>query len=186
MSDEHQPAPPGERTHITARVKWFNPTKGFGFIQITPEEPDVFIHVSALTRPDIPGLPNGAQGGLPDGATVECDIARAERGLQVSYVHRVDLSTAEQPSFGGGQRSAQRPPREQPTGEEHGAEGQVKFFDSNKGFGFILPDDGGRDIFLPGRVLTKTAIVRLEPGQRVRVRWREGDRGPLAVWVELA
>ncbi len=184
MSDQHQPGSPGhptpdERTHVTATVKWFNTTKGFGFVQITPDEPDVFVHVSALNQA-------GIHQGLPNGATVECDIARAERGFQVSRIHRVDISTAEQPSFGGGHRGAPRPPRDQPTGEEHGSDGEVKFFDSNKGFGFIVPDGGGRDIFLPGRVLSKTSIVRLESGQRVRVRWREGDRGPLAVWVDLA
>ena len=62
----------------------------------------------------------------------------------------------------------------------------MKFFDTNRGFGFIVPDDSDRDIFLPGRILTRAGIPMLESNQRVRVRWREGDRGPLATWVEPA
>ena len=50
---------------------------------------------------------------------------------------------------------------------------------------FVVPDDGGRDIFVPGRVLPKTGVVRLEPNQRVHIKWHEGDKGPLATWVEL-
>ncbi|MBC6438952.1 MAG: cold shock domain-containing protein [Rhodospirillales bacterium] len=180
MSDYYGLGSPDERTHVTATVKWFNTTKGFGFVQVTPNEPDVFVHASVVSQAGVSDLPNGA--------TVECDIGRAERGLQVTRIHRVDISTAEQPPFGGGHRGGFDRDRGSYDrgGEEHETEGIVKFFDTNKGFGFVTPDDGGRDIFVPGRVLPKTGVVRLEPNQRVRVRWREGDKGPLATWVELA
>ena len=190
MSDYYGSSSPDERSNVTARVKWFNTTKGFGFIQVSPDEPDVFIHASVVS-------PTGVTD-LPPGTTLECDIARAARGLQVTRIHRVDLTTAEQPSYGGPRDRFERPGGydrggfergggyDRGSGDEYESEGMVKFFDSNKGFGFVVPDGGGRDIFIPGRVLPKTGVVRLEPDQRVRVRWREGDRGPLATRVELA
>tara|TARA_Y100001960_G_C14665549_1_gene823117 strand:+ start:799 stop:1356 length:558 start_codon:yes stop_codon:yes gene_type:complete len=184
MSDEYGLGSQGDRTHVTATVKWYNTTKGFGFVQISPNEPDVFVHASVVS-------PTGAMD-LPNGATIECDVAQGERGLQVTHIHNIDLSTAEQPSDGDRPRGGfDRPPRDrggydQGSGEEHETEGMVKFFDANKGFGFVVPDDGNRDIFVPGRVLPKTGVMRLEPNQRVRIRWREGDKGPLATWVELA
>ena len=179
MSDFMGSGASDERSHVTATVKWFNTTKGFGFVQVSPNEPDVFVHASVVSLAGVTDLPNGA--------TVECDVARAERGLQVTRIHRVDISTAEQPSYGGGYRGPRGGyDRDRSAGEEHESEGSVKFFDANKGFGFVVPDDGGRDIFIPGRVLPKTGVLRLESDQRVRVRWREGDRGPLATRVELA
>lgn len=175
MSDAYGSGSQDNRFNVTATVKWYNSTKGFGFVQVDPGQPDVFIHASALTQSGVSDLPNGA--------TIECDIVRAERGLQVSRLHKVDSSTAEQPSFDGG-----RPAREweeESYDDERQADGTVKFFDTNRGFGFVVPDDGDRDIFVPGRILTRAGIPSLESNQRVKIRWREGDRGPLATWVGL-
>jgi len=77
-----------------ATVKWFNSTKGFGFVTLE-DGSDAFCHASALAS-----LPSAE---LPQGATVFCDVANGQRGMQVTNVHSVDLSTAEsQPSRGGG------------------------------------------------------------------------------------
>src|SRR5258708_38847417 len=76
-----------------ATVKWFNSTKGFGFVTLE-DGSDAFCHASALAS-----LPSAE---LPQGATVFCDVANGQRGMQVTNVHSVDLSTAEsQPSRGG-------------------------------------------------------------------------------------
>ena len=44
---------------IKGKVKWFNPTKGYGFIEREDKEKDVFIHVSALRDADMKGLEEG-------------------------------------------------------------------------------------------------------------------------------
>ncbi len=175
MSDAYGSDSQDNRFNVTATIKWYNSTKGFGFVQVEPSEPDVFIHASAVSQAGFNDLPNGA--------TIECDIIRTERGFQVSRLHKVDTSTAEQPSFGAG-----RPSRDlqESYGDEQETDGTVKFFDTNRGFGFVVPDDGDREIFVPGRILTRAGIPRLESNQRVRIRWREGDRGPLATWVKSA
>src|SRR5258707_13597635 len=71
-----------------ATVKWFNSTKGFGFVTLE-DGSDAFCHASALAN-----LPSTE---LPQGATVFCEVAHGQRGMQVTSVHSVDLSTAEAP-----------------------------------------------------------------------------------------
>ena len=44
---------------VNGKVKWFNPTKGFGFIEREDNEKDVFVHVSALRKAGINGLDEG-------------------------------------------------------------------------------------------------------------------------------
>jgi len=218
MADQYGRRSQGPRSGVKATVKWFNPAKGFGFVQISPDEPDVFVHASVMTRAGIPNLPNGC--------TIVCDIGEGERGEQVTAIQSVDLSTAtpepqgggrgdrfggdrpqgdrfggdrdrgdrfggerswgDRPRGGGGGRDS-RPGRDAGRdggGEERELTGMVKFYDANKGYGFVVPDGGERDVFVPGRVLPKTGLQRLEPNQRVRLRYREGDKGPLATWVE--
>ena len=64
-------------------------------------------------------------------------------------------------------------------------EGRVKFFNVEKGFGFVIPDNGGKDVFVSGRTLERFGIGALEPNQRVRLQTRMGQKGPMAEHVEL-
>lgn len=168
MPDESDQRSSGQRNGVTATVKWFNPAKGFGFAQIAEGEPDVFVHASVMARAGIANLPNGC--------TIVCDVTEGDRGLQVAAIHSVDLSTAT-----AGAPAGERP---QPDRGEQELTGTVKFYDANKGYGFVVPDGGERDVFVPARILPKTGLMRLEPNQRVRLRCREGDKGPLATWIE--
>ena len=80
---------PLAQTSATGKVKWFNATKGYGFITLN-NGGDAFCHASALQA--------AGHSEVPQGATIVCDLADSERGLQVVNVHSVDLSTAEAPS----------------------------------------------------------------------------------------
>ena len=51
--------------------------------------------------------------------------------------------------------------------------------------GFVIPDDGTADVFVSGRVIQRCGIAMLEPNQRVRLRVRQGDKGPIAANIDL-
>lgn len=179
--------------NIEAKVKWFDPEKGFGFASPVDGSGDVFLHISAIGPLD--------QQDLLPGATIVADLGEGRRGLQVVAVHEIDPSTAAQtaaPAPRGGGFGA-RPPRDdfgggyQDRGPRGGGfqdrdsgpvegpfDGAVKFFNSDRGFGFIAPDKGGPDVFLHVSSLSRSGLQAPMDGQRVRFSIRAGRKGPEA------
>lgn len=153
---------------ITAVVKWFNPTKGFGFVQPSDGSPDAFMHVSVVTRSGIHHMPQGA--------TIVCDLCAGPKGPQVASVHRIEDLPPEAPARGGDYGDPG------PTTE---VVGTVKFYNRDKGFGFVVPDDGGKDVFVSARVLERAGLHNLGPEQRVRMATRTGQKGPMAESIEI-
>ena len=70
------------RTGVTALVKWYNPTKGFGFVQPEDGSPDAFLHASLVNQT--------GHDDLPEGTAVVCDIAEGPRGPQVAAIQSVE------------------------------------------------------------------------------------------------
>ena len=64
--------------------------------------------------------------------------------------------------------------------------GTVKFFNTSKGFGFIAPEGGGKDVFVHASALQRAGLTSLDEGQRVLVDIAEGRKGPEAVGIQLA
>jgi CspA family cold shock protein len=174
------------------KVKWFNGTKGYGFVTLD-DGGDAFCHASALQA--------AGHAELPPGATIVCDLADSPRGLQVVAVHEVDISTAEAPSrgprrdFGGGggrfgDRGGFGGGGFRDGGRDSGpagpmVEGKVKFFNDQKGFGFVMPDSGSGDIYLHASALRRSGISAVEPDQRIRYSTRQGNKGVEVDRVEL-
>src|SRR3954471_3905907 len=71
---------------VTGTMKWFDATRGFGFLGSDQVKGDVLVHFSVLKEHD------GRS--LPEGAIVECLVAEQERGLQARKVLSIDLSQA--------------------------------------------------------------------------------------------
>jgi len=146
-----------------ARVKWFNPLKGFGFVQTAPDAPDAFLHVSVLQQV--------GRTDLAEGSMVVCDLGHGRKGLQVVTVHRVEAAAESGPAP---DENLSQP-----------FTGRVKFFNADKGFGFVIPDSGGPDVFVSARVLHQAGLRGLEPDMPVRVRVSMGPKGPMAASLEM-
>jgi cold shock protein len=65
------------------------------------------------------------------------------------------------------------------------ASGTINFFNANKGFGFVTPDGGGADIFLPAATLTAAGLAKIQPGQRVTFEQGPDKKGPKVVTLQL-
>jgi CspA family cold shock protein len=169
--DRHQVT----QANVTATVKWFNASKGFGFVAPSDGTPDAFLHISALER--------AGMSQVAEGATIVCDLGQGNRGPQVVTVHEVDSSTATPRApraggMGGMGGGFDRGPSET-------VEGVVKFFSAEKGFGFVQTDQGGKDVFVHIKALERSGIKALESGQRVRVTTTLGQKGPQADTVAI-
>jgi CspA family cold shock protein len=170
---------PLARTSATGKVKWFNGTKGYGFVTLDSGS-DAFCHASALQAI--------GHSEVPQGTTIVCDLADSPRGLQVVNIHSVDLSTAEAAAprgprrdFGGGGGRGFR--ESGPSGPM--VEGKIKFFNDQKGFGFVMPDSGSGDIYLHASALRRSGVQAVEPDQRIRYSTRQGIKGVEVDRVEL-
>lgn len=149
---------------MNAVVKWFNPAKGFGFVQPEDGSPDAFLHVSIL---ELSGRRD-----VPDASKITCTIIQSPKGPQVTGIADIEppVPGLSEPSDESGSEIC---------------EGTVKFFDDGKGFGFIIPDEGGQDVFVSARALERSGVEAIEPEQRVRMSKRAGQKGPLADSIEL-
>ncbi len=183
-------APTGPET--TAIVKWFNGEKGFGFVELAGGGGDAFLHISVLSRA-------GYQTVSP-GATLKVLTSAGQKGPQVAEVNSVDESTATPETggrsgggmgmgggggggFGGDRpRPAPRAPVDLSSAVE--MRGTVKWFNAEKGFGFVMPDGGGKDVFVHISALNRGGLSGLEPNQTVKMQVADGRRGPEAVSVE--
>ena len=94
-----------ELAPVAARVKWFDATRGFGFLVSDAIDGDILVHFSVLRE-------HGRRS-LPEGALVECIPTRLERGLQANSnpVDRCELGDAAAAAAPPAKRSESRPPR---------------------------------------------------------------------------
>jgi CspA family cold shock protein len=154
---------------IYSVVKWFNPKRGFGFVELSDGSGDAFLHRNVLAK--------SGMDAVQPGALLKVHVVQGDRGPQVVQVLGVDTSTAVPVT------QSRRKTRSSGPSEEAGT---VKSFNLNKGFGFIVRDEGGNDVFVHVSDLTRSKVPGLSEGQRVIVDVTEGRKGPKARRVRLA
>lgn len=158
---------------VTGIVKWFDPSKGFGFVVSDHGGPDILLHANVLR--------NFGQSSVADAAGIEVIVQETARGIQAVEVLSVE------------------PPATMPDmdiGLDEGGEiaepvdlslplepARVKWFDKAKGFGFANVFGSDEDVFLHIEILRRSGLADLQPGEAVSLRVVDGKRGRMATQV---
>ena len=166
------PAASDSGRRVRGLVKWFMPMKGYGFLEPEDGSPYVFCHVGAVEA--------SGRDTLPQDAVVTCDFVQGDRGAQVSRIFEVETPAVE-PRQPAGARLFDFLHPGPYAGAQPAADmelpGTVKFYDPARGFGFVVPDAGGREVFVHASVLLRSGLADLQQGQRVLVRPESVPRG---------
>ena len=199
---------PQSGRRVEAKVKWFNAAKGFGFVTLSDGSPDAFLPMAILRRAGFDDIREGAS------VTCEVG-AGAKGPLVVNVLNVDNSTAVASSGGGGGGGYGQRDrdyggggggggrggggggyrqdsyrqdsyrQDSAPRGPAQSVEGAVKWFEPDKGYGFISPDGGGKDIFVHITALRRSGVQTLGPGQRVRVDVVDGRKGLEAERVVL-
>ena len=156
---------------LQGRVKWFDPTKGFGFIVVEDSAADILLHANVLR--------NYGQGSVADGASITVKVQHTARGVQA-----VEVIMIEPPPgvpFPLDEESVNTTPEELASLRLEPA--RVKWFDKVKGFGFANVFGKSEDIFVHVEILRHSGFADLVAGEAVCLRIIDGKRGRMAVQV---
>lgn len=170
-------------------VKFFNPSKGFGFISPEDGSADIFVHASALERSGIRELNEGDQ------VSFEVEEDRRSGKLAAANLRvtgtgggsaggsggRPQRSSWDNDARGqGGYGRTASAPRSGGGGGRATAgsgRGTVKWYNATKGFGFIQPEDGSEDVFVHVSAVERAGLRDLREGQAVSYDLEEGRTG---------
>lgn len=151
-------------------VKWFDQTKGFGFVVADDGGPDILLHANVLR--------NFGQSSVADGTPLEIRVQETARGMQATEVLVIgevapdpDSHSEVFPGFDGDIETLQL----------HAA--RVKWFDKGKGFGFANTFGCPEDVFIHIETLRRNGFADLLPGEAICIKVTEGERGLMAVEV---
>jgi CspA family cold shock protein len=155
---------------VDAEVMWFNASKGFGFVKLS-DGTEAYLHVRVLEA--------AGSRGVSEGTPLKVTVEETPRGSQVVQVLEIGDRIAKTPAH-------TRLARESRTDALLEGEGTVKWYNPEKGFGFIAPDNGEKDVFVHATALTRAGIGVLVEGQKVFVECGQGKKGLEVRSIRLA
>ena len=159
-----------KRIVVAGHVKWFDPTRGFGFVVADDGGPDILLHANVLR--------NFGQSSVADQAAITLSIQETDRGVQA-----LEVLSIEPPAgfVGPGLDDLEMPDEDRDALALEPA--RVKWFDKGKGFGFANVFGRPEDVFVHVEVLRRSGLADLQPGEAVGLRVIEGRRGRMAAQV---
>jgi len=158
---------------LDATVKWFNAEKGFGFVELADGSGDAFLHIGVLQ--------NAGHDAVAPETKLKVQVAQGQKGRQVTAVLEVDASGA---TAAPSRRPAPKGPYDRVRPDPSTASplaGTVKWFNPDKGFGFAVAEDGGKDVFIHISVVEKAGMRTLADGQKVSMQVVKTAKGREAI-----
>ena len=160
----------GEGIHC-GHVKWFDSTKGYGFVVAESVSRDILLHANVLR--------NFGQNSVADGARVCLRVVETDRGIQAQEVLEIEAPDIEDDADG----TVRSLPFDDTLQGGDLEPARVKWFDRAKGFGFANVFGLSDDVFIHVEVLRRSSLADLQPGEAIAIRVAEGARGRLATQV---
>jgi CspA family cold shock protein len=153
-------------------VKWFDVSKGFGFVISQSGGPDILLHGNVLR--------SFGHSSVSEGTEIEMNVVETARGMQATEVLSLTPPAARPTAplaelFGLDAEEIERLTL-------HAA--RVKWFDKAKGFGFANIFGLAEDIFIHIEVLRRSGLADLATGEAIGLRITDGKRGKMAVEVQ--
>lgn len=157
-----------ESQRVVGHVKWFDPTKGFGFVVADGGGPDILLHANVLR--------NFGQSSVADNAGVEISIQETDRGVQA-----LEVFSIRPPISDSDESDVDMAIEDVYLDDDIAFEpARVKWFDKAKGFGFANVFGSDEDIFVHVEVLRRCGFADLQPGEAVCLKVVDGKRGRMA------
>ncbi|MBV9076052.1 MAG: cold-shock protein [Methylobacteriaceae bacterium] len=205
-----QAAPVASGPEQEATVKWFNPEKGFGFAELSDGSGDAFLHIRAVESAGHTELEPGTKLVVRVAAGQRgpqvTEVLSVDTGTAEPKGQRRSGGFGGGDRFGGGgggdrfggggggggggfggaPRRSAYPSAPRAEGPVENMTGTVKWYNPAKGFGFIAPDDGGRDVFVHRSALERARLPDLQEGQRVQIGVSQGMKGREVSTIDLA